>query len=47
MAPVRQLAVSLPRQENTVTRGVKTKRLKCPLDPNYLLNVLRNAKFDA
>jgi hypothetical protein len=26
---------------------MKTKRLKCALEPNYLLDVLKNAKFDA
>ncbi len=47
LAAVRRLAVSLLKQDKTVTRGMKTKRLKCALDPNYLLHVLKNAKFDA
>lgn len=47
LAAVRRLALSLLRQDTTVKRGVKTKRLKCALDPNYLLHVLHNAKFDA
>ena len=47
LAAVRRLALSLLRQDKTVTRGMKTKRLKCALDPNYLLHVLKNAKFDA
>ena len=47
LAAIRRLVVSLLRQDQTVKRGVKTKRLKCALDPNYLLRVLANAKFDA
>ncbi len=47
LAAVRRLAVSLLKQDKTVTRGMKTKRLKCALDPNYLLHVLKNANFDA
>lgn len=47
LAAVRRLAVSLLKQDKTVTRGMKTKRLKCALEPNYLLDVLKNAKFDA
>ena len=47
LAAVRRLAVSLLKQDKTVTRGMKTKRLKCALEPSYLLDVLKNAKFDA
>ena len=45
LAAVRRMAVTLLRQDTTVKRGVKTKRLKCALDPNYLLKVLKQAKF--
>lgn len=41
LAAVRRLAVSLLRQDATVKRGVKNKRLKCALDPTYLLRVLK------
>jgi predicted transposase YbfD/YdcC len=47
LAAVRRLAVSLLRQEKTLKRGAKCKRMACALDPNYLLRVLYNAKFDA
>lgn len=47
LAAIRRLALSLLRQDKTVTRGMKTKRLKCALDSNYLLRVLQNAQFDA
>ena len=47
LAALRRFAVSLLRQDKSVTRGMKTKRLKCALDPNYLLRVLQNARFDA
>jgi len=45
LAAVRRLALSLLRQDTTITRGLKTKRLNCALDPNYLLRVLKFAKF--
>jgi predicted transposase YbfD/YdcC len=45
LAAVRRLAVSLLRQETTNKRGAKNKRLRCALDPNYLLTVLHTAKF--
>jgi predicted transposase YbfD/YdcC len=45
LASIRRLAVSLLRQEKTNKRGVKNKRLACALDPDYLLQVLANAKF--
>jgi len=47
LAAVRRLAVSLLRQERTLQRGAKCKRMACALDPNYLLRVFHNAKFDA
>jgi predicted transposase YbfD/YdcC len=47
LAAVRRLAVSLLRQDKTLKRGAKCKRLACALDPNYLLRILHNAKFDA
>jgi predicted transposase YbfD/YdcC len=45
LAAVRRLALSLLRQEKTNKRGLKNKRLACALDPNYLLQVLANARF--
>lgn len=47
LAAVRRLAVSLLRQDKTLTRGTKCKRMVCALDPNYLLHIFRNAKIDA
>jgi predicted transposase YbfD/YdcC len=47
LAAIRRLAVSLLRQEPTLTRGAKCKRMACALDPNYLLRVFHNAKIDA
>ena len=47
LAAVRRLAVSLLRQEQTIQRGAKCKRMACALDPNYLLRVFRTAKIDA
>ena len=47
LAAVRRLAVSLLRQDKTLQRGAKCKRMACALDPNYLLHIIRNAKFDA
>ncbi len=43
LAAVRRLALSLLRQETTIKRGVKTKRLACAIDPDYLLRVLKTA----
>lgn len=45
LAAIRRLAVSLLRRDTTIKRGVKTKRLNCALDPNYLLRVLQTANF--
>ena len=47
LAAVRRLIVSLLRQERTLTRGAKAKRMVCALDPNYLLKVFATAKIDA
>ncbi len=47
LAAVRRLAVSLLRQDTTLKRGAKCKRFACALDPNYLLRIIHNAKFDA
>lgn len=47
LAAVRRLAVSLLRQDKTLKRGAKCKRMACALDPNYLLHIIRNAKIDA
>jgi predicted transposase YbfD/YdcC len=46
-AAVRRLAVSLLRQDKTLKRGAKCKRMACALDPNYLIQILHNAKIDA
>jgi len=46
-AAVRRLAVSLLRQDKTLKRGAKCKRMACALDPNYLLQILHEAKIDA
>ena len=43
----RRLAVSLLRQEKTIKRGAKCKRMACALDLNYLLKVFHNAIIDA
>lgn len=47
LAAVRRLVLSLLRQDQTLKRGAKCKRLACALDQNYLLQVLHNAKIDA
>jgi predicted transposase YbfD/YdcC len=47
LASVRRLAVSLLRQDRTITRGAKAKRMAAALDPNYLLRVLKHTVFDA
>jgi len=39
-AVLRHLALGLLQRENTVKAGLKTKRLKCALNPDYLLKVL-------
>ena len=47
LAAVRRLAVSLLRQDKTLKRGAKCKRMACALDPSYLLHILHQAKIDA
>lgn len=47
LATVRRLAVSLLRQDKATKHGAKAKRMKAALDPNYLLQVLQHANFDA
>ena len=47
LAAIRRLAVSLLRQDQTIKRGAKCKRMACALDPNYLLKIFHNAKIDA
>ena len=47
LAAVRRLTVSLLRQEQTLKRGAKCKRMACAIDPNYLLRVLHSAKIGA
>jgi predicted transposase YbfD/YdcC len=45
LASVRRLAISLLRQDKTITRGAKAKRMVAALDPSYLLRVLKHARF--
>ncbi len=40
MAIIRKIALNLLRQENTLKRGIKSKRLKAGWDRSYLLKVL-------
>ena len=47
LAAVGRLTLSLLRQEPTLKRGAKCKRMACALDPNDLLKVSHTAKFDA
>jgi predicted transposase YbfD/YdcC len=47
LGAVRRLIVSLLRQEKTLKRGAKAKRMVCALDANYLLKVLATAQNDA
>jgi predicted transposase YbfD/YdcC len=47
LGAVRRLIVSLLRQEKTLRRGAKAKRMVCALDANYLLKVLATAEIDA
>jgi len=47
LGAVRRLIVSLFRQEKTLRRGAKAKRMVCALDANYLLKVLATARNDA
>ena len=43
LGAIRRLVVSLLRQEKTLRRGAKAKRMACALDPDYLLKVLASA----
>jgi predicted transposase YbfD/YdcC len=47
LGAVRRLIVSLLRQEKTLRRGARAKRMVCALDANYLLKMLATAKNDA
>ncbi len=47
LGAVRRLIVSLLRQEKTLKRGARAKRMVCALDANYLLKVLATAEIDA
>jgi predicted transposase YbfD/YdcC len=47
LGAVRRLVVSLLRQEKTLKRGARGKRMACALDVHYLLKVLATAEVDA
>lgn len=47
LAALRRFLVSLLRQESTLQRGAKTKRMVCALDTKYLLKVFATATIDA
>ena len=47
LGAVRRLIVSLLRQEKTLKRGARAKRMVCALDANYLFKVLTTAEIDA
>jgi predicted transposase YbfD/YdcC len=47
LGAVRRLIVSLLRQERTLKRGARAKRMACALDTNYLLKVLATAEIGA
>src|SRR3954471_11987155 len=47
LGALRRLIVSLLRQEKTLKRGAKAKRMVCALDSNYLLKVLNSTEIDA
>jgi len=47
LGAVRRLIVSLLRQEKTLKRGARAKRMVCALDTNYLLKVLATAEIGA
>jgi predicted transposase YbfD/YdcC len=47
LGAIRRLIVSLLRQEKTLKRGARAKRMVCALDVNYLLKVLATAEIDA
>jgi hypothetical protein len=41
MSLLRKIALNLLQQEQTLKRGIKTKRLKAAWDKRYLLKVLK------
>jgi predicted transposase YbfD/YdcC len=47
LGAVRRLIVSPLRQEKTLKRGAKAKRMVCAFDANYLLKVLATAEIGA
>jgi predicted transposase YbfD/YdcC len=47
LGAIRRPIVSPLRQEKTLKRGAKAKRMVCALDANYLLKVLATAEIDA
>lgn len=47
LGAIRRLIVSLLRQEKTLKRGAKAKRMVCALDTSYLLKVFATAEIDA
>jgi hypothetical protein len=47
LGALRRFVVSLRRQEKTLKRDAKAKRMVCALDPNYLVKVFATAKIDA
>jgi predicted transposase YbfD/YdcC len=47
LGAVRRLIVSLLRQEKTLRRGARAKRMACALDADYLLKVLGTTEIDA
>ena len=47
LAAVRRFVVSISRQEQTLNRGAKCKRMACAIDTDYLLKVLSTVRIDA
>jgi predicted transposase YbfD/YdcC len=47
LAALRRFVVSVLRQEKTLKRGAKCKRMACAIDTNYLLKVLSTVRIDA
>ncbi len=44
LATIRQLCLNIIKQENSTKKSVKTKRLKCGWDNEYLFNILLGSK---